>query len=86
MTFQRSFLAFTVLIFVGCASMYVTRSEIESLEQGMSERQVVERIGKPLKINRTKGRAGKSAQFVYNTPSGRAYVYFEEYELVSVQY
>jgi len=81
------FLAATLL--TGCASMYVTADQIRGLQEGMTETEVVERIGRPTDINRTEASYGSSAQFVYSNYGQQyeaAYVYFEDGRLTSVQY
>lgn len=84
----RRLLIFTLaLLLFACTSTRVTRDKIEALEVGMTETQVVEKIGRPTDINRTKAAGYTRAQFVY--PLGqyeRAYVYFEDGYLSSVQY
>lgn len=77
------------LLLPACASMYVTQADIQKLEQGMTERQVVNVIGRPTDINRTRTQYGTRAQFVYSNYGGQyesAYVYFEGGALTSIQY
>lgn len=75
-------------LLAGCASaLYVSDEEIRALEQGMTEKQVVEKIGNPREINRTETARGERAQFVYRQPPNDwAYLYFEDHTLVSMQY
>lgn len=87
MLLRRLAIASLVFLLIGCAGTRVTKDKIAALEVGMTEMQVVERIGKPDDINRTQGQGYERAQFVYRIGQyDQAYVYFEDRRLSSVQY
>lgn len=75
-------------LLVGCAGMgTATTEQARSLQQGMTEREVVERLGRPQDINRSDYGDYETAQFVYQSGMYEyIYVYFEDYRLTSVQY
>ena len=85
-----SILALTLAL-TGCASLNLdeAKENFRSLSQGMTETQVVEQVGRPSNINRTKASYGTRTQFVYRAyggPGNAAYVYFRDGRLSSVQY
>ena len=91
MRYLKGILFASLLTLTACASLSglsTSRSEIAALQQGMTEQQVVNEIGRPVDINRSRTQYGSSAQFVYSLPGRyeRAYVYFENGKLTSIQY
>jgi len=91
MRYFKTILFAVLLTLTACASLSglsTSRSEIAALHQGMTEREVVNEIGRPVDINRSRTQYGSSAQFVYSLPGRyeRAYVYFDDGRLTSVQY
>jgi hypothetical protein len=87
MLLRRLAIASLVFLLIGCAGTRVTKDKVADLQVGMTEMQVVERIGKPNDINRSQGQGYERAQFVYHIGQyDRAYVYFENRRLSSVQY
>lgn len=78
---------FATILLVGCSNLYVSQEQVANLQAGMTEQQVVERLGKPIDINVTRREGYEQAQYVYSMGQyQRAYVYFENGELSSVQY
>ena len=91
MGYLKGILFAALLTLTACTSLSglsTSRSEIAALHQGMTEREVVNEIGRPIDINRSRGEYGTTAQFVYSLPGSyeRAYVYFDDGRLTSVQY
>ena len=77
------------LLLTSCAGLMITTDHIHELEEGMSEREVVEVLDRnPESINRSQGRHGTRTQFVYRSfvQTGTLYVYFRDGELTSIQY
>ena len=77
------------LLLTSCAGLMITTDHIHELEEGMSQREVVELLErKPESINRSQGRHGTRTQFVYRSfvQTGTLYVYFRDGELTSIQY
>ena len=77
------------LLITSCGSLMITTDHIHELEEGMSEREVVEVLDRnPESINRSQGRHGTRTQFVYRSfvQTGTLYVYFRNGELTSIQY
>lgn len=67
----------------------MTTDEVQGLSNGMTESAVVERLGKPDKINRSDYGSFETAQFVYRKKGfgyDYAYIYFRNRRLESVQY
>ena len=78
-----------VVTLFGCARGATSAEEVQGLHQGMSEKEVVEKIGKPWDINRSDYGEYETAQFVYKTKGmsyDRIYIYFEDHRLTSIQY
>jgi outer membrane protein assembly factor BamE (lipoprotein component of BamABCDE complex) len=81
--------ALLALTLASCAFVHLTAQDMEKVQQGMTEKEVVEAIGRPTDINRTRAEYGTRAQFVYRqygTQYESAYVYFEDGLVTSIQY
>ena len=77
------------VIVSGCAAGAASVEQVKSLSQGMTEKQVVEKLGDPYSINRGDYGDYETTQFVYKRKglsSNRMYIYFEDHRLESVQY
>ena len=81
-----------LLLFAGCTTTktaYLRPADFQALKEGMTEREVVDRIGKPTDINVTQTAQSERAQFVYpnyGSAYESAYVYFVDARLTMVQY
>ena len=81
--------ALFVFLIPACATLFLTQEDISKVQQGMTEKEVVQKIGKPTDINRSRTANGTRAQFVYSNYGGQyqsAYIYFRNGGVTSVQY
>ena len=65
MRYLKGILFASLLTLTACASLSglsTSRSEIAALHQGMTEREVVNKIGRPIDINRSRGEYGTTAE------------------------
>jgi len=78
------------ILLTGCASMAEMKTSKVSI--GMTEQQVIEKIGHPLRVKTTRTANGKKEQWVYDkawlmqsNPYEREYIYIRDGEVVATQ-
>ena len=70
----------------------MTREQAQNIRSGMTKQQIIQAYGKPARVNTTRVEGKVREQWVYATAESmagmgpRVYVYFENEEVVGVQY